>query len=243
LFRLYGPLVSWGVIAVGQERGSDVQPSKSAIIGLLAAALGIRRHEEDRLGTLAAGYGFAVRVEAAGVLLRDYHTAQVPSASDLKKRPHRTRRDELLIPRHDLNTVLSSREYRCDALYTVALWALADAPYSLTELAAALAKPQLTLYLGRKACPLSLPLHAQVRTAETLAAAFAQVSFPDDELLAKLKKDEQPAVHWEEGIDERGLGTLMTVTRRDQPLSRRRWQFRERRERRGYPASTPPPEG
>lgn len=242
LFRLYGPLAAWGVIAVGQERGSDVQPSKSAIIGLLAAALGVRRHEEERLAALTAGYGFAVRVEAAGVLLRDYHTAQVPSASDLKKRPHRTRRDELLIPRHDLNTVLSSREYRCDALYTVALWALSNAPYSPTELAAALAKPQLTLYLGRKSCPLSLPLQAQVRTAETLAAAFAQSSFLDDELLVKLKKDERPTVHWEEGIDERGLAALMTVTRRDQPLSRRRWQFRERRERRGYPAPTVPPE-
>ncbi len=243
LFRLYGPLAAWGVIAVGQERGSDVQPSKSAIIGLLAAALGIRRHEEDRLAALASGYGFAVQVEASGVLLRDYHTAQVPSTSDLKKRPHRTRRDELLVPRHDLNTVLSSREYRCDALYTVALWTLSNAPYSPVELAAALKNPQLTLYLGRKSCPLSLPLQAQVQTVENLATAFAQASFPDGGLLSELKKDKQPTMHWEEGIDESDLTALMTVTRRDQPLSRRRWQFRERRERRGYSTSTMPPEG
>lgn len=243
LFRLYGPLASWGVIAVGQERGSDVQPSKSAILGLLAAALGIRRDEEQRLAALAAGYGFAVRVDAGGMLLRDYHTAQVPSASDMKKRPHRTRRDELLLPRHALNTVLSSREYRCDALYMVALWASPNAPYSLAELAAALVKPQLPLYLGRKSCPLALPLQARIMTTETLAVAFSQVSFSDDAFLTELKRDEKPAIHWEEGIDEGGLAALMTVTRRDQPLSRRRWQFRERRERRGYPASTTAPEG
>jgi CRISPR system Cascade subunit CasD len=244
LFRLYGPLAAWGVIAVGQERGSDTQPSKSAMIGLLAAALGIRRNQEERLAVLAAGYGFAVRVESAGVLLRDYHTAQVPSASNMKKRPHRTRRDELLIPRHDLNTVLSSREYRCDALYTVALWALPDAPYSLAALAAALMKPQFTLYLGRKSCPLSLPVQAQVVTAEHLAAALTQVSFHDEAILANnLKRDSSPTLHWEEGIEEQGLTALLTVTRRDQPLSRRRWQFRERRERRGYAEATQLPEG
>ncbi len=244
LFRLYGPLASWGVIAVGQERGSDTQPSKSAMIGLLAAALGIRRDEEARLAALAVGYGFAVRVESAGVLLRDYHTAQVPSASDMKKRPHRTRRDELLIPRNDLNTVLSSREYRCDALYTVAMWALPDAPHSLAALAAALMKPQFMLYLGRKSCPLALPVQAQVVTAEHLAAALSQASFPDQAILKDhLKRDSSPTLHWEEGIEEHGLTALLTVTRRDQPLNRRRWQFRERRERRGYAEATQLPEG
>lgn len=244
IFRLYGPLAAWGVIAVGQERGSDTQPSKSAMIGLLAAALGIRRNEEERLAALAAGYGFAVRVESAGVLLRDYHTAQVPSASDMKKRPHRTRRDELLIPRHDLNTVLSSREYRCDAQYTVALWALPEAPYSLAALTTALAKPHFTLYLGRKSCPLALPVQAQVVTADDLATALTEISFHDEALLAdNLKRDALPTLHWEEGIEERGLTALLTVTRRDQPLSRRRWQFRERRERRGYAEATQLPEG
>lgn len=244
LFRLYGPLAAWGVIAVGQERGSDTQPSKSAMIGLLAAALGIRRNEEELLATLAVGYGFAVRVESAGVLLRDYHTAQVPSASDMKKRPHRTRRDELLIPHHDLNTVLSNREYRCDALYTVALWALPDAPYSLAELAVALMKPKFTLYLGRKSCPLALPVQAQVVAADHLATALSQVSFPDQAILKdRLKPDSSPTLHWEEDIEEQGLTALLTVARRDQPLSRRRWQFRERRERRGYAEATPSREG
>ena len=48
LFRLYGPLASWGEIAVGESRHTAVYPSKSALLGLLAASLGIRRDEEER---------------------------------------------------------------------------------------------------------------------------------------------------------------------------------------------------
>ena len=39
LFRLYGPMASWGEIAVGETRHSAAYPGKSAIIGLLAAAM------------------------------------------------------------------------------------------------------------------------------------------------------------------------------------------------------------
>ena len=43
VFRLYGPMCSWGDIAVGEVRPSTVHPSKSAILGLIAAALGVKR--------------------------------------------------------------------------------------------------------------------------------------------------------------------------------------------------------
>ncbi|WP_295540003.1 CRISPR-associated protein Cas5, partial [Thiolapillus sp.] len=46
VFQLYAPLASWGGQAVGQERPSDDHPGRSALLGLLAAALGIRREEE-----------------------------------------------------------------------------------------------------------------------------------------------------------------------------------------------------
>jgi CRISPR system Cascade subunit CasD len=45
LFRLYGPLASWGEIAVGESRHTATYPGKSALLGLLAAALGIRRDD------------------------------------------------------------------------------------------------------------------------------------------------------------------------------------------------------
>ena len=78
VFRLYGPMASWGDVAVGTYRPTFDHPSKSAVMGLLAAAIGIRRDEEVKLRKMAESYDFAVRVDASGTMLRDYHTSQVP---------------------------------------------------------------------------------------------------------------------------------------------------------------------
>jgi len=80
IFRLYGSMVSWGDIAVGAIRPTSDHPSKSAVMGLIAAAMGIRRDEEERQRELAEGYLIAIRIDAPGILLRDYHTIQVPPA-------------------------------------------------------------------------------------------------------------------------------------------------------------------
>lgn len=227
VFQLYGPLASWGDIAVGEYRPSFAHPSKSAIIGLLAAALGIRRDEEERQNSLAASCSFAVRVDAMGVLLRDYHTTQVPSAK--KDITHYTRQSELA-KKDELNTILSSRDYRCDAAYTVAITVANDAPYSLDELASALAKPVFTLYLGRKSCPLATPLHPQIVNAATLRDAMATVP-PIVELNDIISKADAN-VFWE-GNTESGLACQQVITRRDEPRSRKRWQFSDRRENYG----------
>jgi CRISPR system Cascade subunit CasD len=230
LFRLYGPLAAWGTIAVGQERPSDAHPGKSAILGLLAAAMGVRREEENLHALMAAAYGFAVRVDAPGLLLRDYHTAQVPP--ERRKVVHYTRRDELRSRSKDLNTILSSREYRCDALYTVALWIGKNQspPFTLEELVQGIRQPRFVLYLGRKSCPLALPVQAAVVTAAHLEAAFAQVDFKDDEDFDRGLKRDGALLCWELGADVGGWQPLYTVTRHDHPLSRRRWQFSERSE-------------
>lgn len=235
MFRLYGPLAAWGSIAVGQERPSDAHPSKSALLGLLAAAKGIRRSETAHHQRLAAAYGFAVRVDAAGTLLRDYHTVQVPPAR--RHVMHRTRRDELQA--EALNTILSSRDYRCDALYTIALWVQDEAvrPFTLDELAEALRQPRFTLYLGRKSCPLALPLQVCRLSADNLETAFQTVLFQDGADLEALQLTEPSLMYWEAdltGVDAGGLEPVQTVTRRDQPLDRQRWQFASRREHQAW---------
>ncbi|MEN6396285.1 MAG: type I-E CRISPR-associated protein Cas5/CasD, partial [Methanoregula sp.] len=112
IFRLYGSMASWGDIAVGEFRPTFDHPTKSAVMGLIAAAMGIRRDEEERQRELAAGYLMAIRIDGPGVLLRDYHTAQVPPAGKGKIKYHfLTRKDELAVPKDELNTILSSRDY------------------------------------------------------------------------------------------------------------------------------------
>jgi CRISPR system Cascade subunit CasD len=231
LFRLYGPMVSWGDIAVGERRASFAHPTKSAIVGILAAALGLRREEESTHRALAEFYAFAVRVDTPGMLLRDYHTAQVPpSGLGRNRRKYFTRKSELDRARADLTTILSERDYRCDALFTVCVWTTSEnAPFSLGQLAEALCRPAFTLYLGRKSCPPALPLRSQIVRASSLREAFAQSSFPDSSFLSGLRITEPIAVYWERDSDS-GFELVHTIKRRDTPTSRRRWQFADREE-------------
>lgn len=245
VFRLYAPLASWGATAVGEQRPSSADPSQSALGGLLAAALGIRREEEQQLDALHRAYAFTVAMISPGRLLRDYHTAQVPGQSDLKKRPHRTRADELAVPKRDLNTILSTRDYRQDGVWLVAMESLTTAPpYSVDQIKAALQQPKFTLYLGRKSCPPALPLCPQVVTADTAEQAFAQAVFPRDvmtygsatkpqhfehERLTKILTTPIQRVAWSEAAHA-GYGEVRAIStvRKDRVLSRRRWQFGDR---------------
>ena len=225
VFRLYGPMAAWGDIAVGEYRPSFSHPSKSAIIGLLAAALGIRRDEEERQKYLADSCSYAVRVDAMGSLLRDYHTVQVPSSGTGRNRKiYRTRRAELA--ETELNTILSSRDYRCDAAYTVAISFSSGAPYSAQQVASALNRPVFVLYLGRKSCPLALPLSPKVVHTETIKEALAEAMAADE--LLSLIQGESYIVYWES--EDSGYEQDQVITRRDMPRSRARWQFTERKE-------------
>lgn len=237
IFQIQAPLSSWGITAVGEYRPSYDYPGVSALSGLLAAALGLRRDEEDGHAMLRDGYGYAVGVQNSGRLLRDYHTAQAPSQAKLNKRPHASRRDELALPKHELNTVLSTRDYRQGAGCLVAVQARADSRYSLNELSAALRCPRFVLYFGRKACPPAAPLHPQVIKAVTAHRAFEEYRAQLNnaigqhrdrygmvtlESCASIEK-----IAWSDGIDV-GLSADLTLTRKDFPLSRKGWQFGDR---------------
>lgn len=272
VFQLYGPLASWGDIAVGETRPSALTPTKSAIMGLVAAALRLKRPDtihcegdepravrersecEASQYKLAEGYGIAIKAEALGLPLSDYHTAQVPSSGTGRyRRTFTTRRDELTVGRRsDLNTILSRREYRQDTYCAVALWTRPDAPYSLNSLRNALIEPGFTLFLGRKSCPLALPLQPEVVQADYADDALAThglrralKNFVEAEgrQESRLVTNIEPAVPlllWDNDAKIR-LTPEQTVTRRDAPLSRRRWQFKVRDEHRAHLAKEDKP--
>jgi CRISPR system Cascade subunit CasD len=240
LLRLYGPLASWGEIAVGESRHSAVHPSRSALLGLLGAALGIERGDEAGQQALISGYRFGIKLECAGSPLRDYHTVQVGVPP--RKFQFRSRRQELAADK--VETILSAREYRCDSLALVAVEALPGAPAGLEELAQALRQPHFPLYLGRKSCPLALPLMPQRLSAASLRELLDAAQLPS--LLGLLDRRQpqqawpnrqdrqafrlgQARYYWEEGM-EAGMKPSFDSWRHDQPLSRSRWQFAPRRE-------------
>jgi len=127
LLRLSAPLQSWGTTSRFVRRNTDRAPSRSGIIGLLAAAQGRRR--TDPLEELLA-LRIGVRIDQPGSLERDFHTA-------------RSRDGSTSMP-------LSYRFYLADAVFTVAI----GGDSALLEgLDSALRRPEFPLFLGRRSCP------------------------------------------------------------------------------------------
>lgn len=130
LLRLSGPMQSWGVQSRFSVRETGLEPSKSGVVGLLAAALG--RPRDANIGDLA-GLTMAVRVDAEGLLRYDYHTANevLKAGGGIKE------------------TEPSRRYYLADACFLVGL--AGEDLALLEQLQAALHDPVWPLCLGRKA--------------------------------------------------------------------------------------------
>ena len=111
IWTLYSPLAAHGETGAIRRRASWSRPARSAVLGLVAASLGVRRNDDEEHAALAAGYGYAVRIDAAGRSMQDYHTAEMPSGH--AARGLRSRRAELEY--HDLECIPTRREYRQDA--------------------------------------------------------------------------------------------------------------------------------
>jgi CRISPR system Cascade subunit CasD len=143
------PLQSWGTLSRFTQRDTATEPTKSGVVGLLGAALGVARHDTARIHELAA-LRLGVRVDRAGTVERDYHTVQdVPTTTG---RGHRGQ--------------VTERYYLADAIFLVVL---EGDPDLLTTLAAALHRPRWPLHFGRKAFPPARPLLAPPRDQLTAA--------------------------------------------------------------------------
>lgn len=230
LINLYGQMAGYGGIAVGDIRPSWPKPSRSAVLGMIGAALGVRRDEEEIITRMQNGYGFSVMVLQSGTVLQDFHTIQTAPSSTLKKLNHvYTRMDEMNLGDHD--TVLSKREYLCDHVSVGCIW-IRDpetAPFSLEEIQKSLYNPVFCLYLGRKSCPPALPVYGRIVDAVSLKQAFFD-NIEGFDLLTGFRLPDKVSVFWEEGIETGFSEPSMVVRRRDNVVSRKRWQFSERDE-------------
>jgi len=228
IFQVYGPMASWGETAVGEYRPSSPRPTRSAVFGLLAAALGIDRNRDVEILALERGYWFAVHVEQPGTLLRDYHTIQTCTTPGRTAARFASRSAELDRPRHKLNTMISLRDYRADSLALVCLWPRAPQPaVSLEQLQQALRTPVFTLYLGRKSCPPGLPLAPTLIEAEDLVAALKRFRSAQSNIVPGSLYRAEPELYWDADAPVEQEAAHQ-VTRRDRVLSRMRWQFSSR---------------
>ena len=144
LLRLAGPMQSWGADSRFARRETVRYPTKSGVLGLLAAAQGRRRTDpiEDLMQLR-----FGVRVDQPGRIMADFHTA------------------------HDLKTgdsmPLSTRYYVADAVFVAGVEGTVSL---LTALYKAVLHPTFHLSLGRRSCPTTGKLALGVRSESLLEA-------------------------------------------------------------------------
>lgn len=231
LFTLVAPLASFGDLAGHERRGSADWPGRSALLGLIGAALGVDRADADGQAALADGYGVAVRTLSAGRPLRDFHTFQsVPAA---RAKAPATRADALRAAGpQGVETSITIRDYRADVAFTAAVWTRPGARWPLGRIAEALAQPVFALWLGRKSCPLSAPLRPRLAAADDVLAAFAADPDPppDGPRLFRVAPGGAPG---SVAADPDGLADpwppgARQEERWDQPGRRSGWQFAPR---------------
>ena len=141
LLRLAGPMQSWGAESKFETRRTMDFPTKSGVIGMLAAALGYTRDMPlDRLNSLK----FGVRADYDGIADYDYHIARNPKQDKL--------------------TYITNREYIYDAVFLAGVES--DDTEFLQELENALKNPVYQLYLGRRSCPPTMPLVLGIRDGD-----------------------------------------------------------------------------
>lgn len=144
VLRLAGPLQSWGSRSRFVRRETEQAPTKSGVIGLLAAAQGLRR--TDSL-TDFFGLRFGVRTDQPGRLVRDFQTAR--SLDGSKVMP------------------LSYRYYLADAVFVAVI---AGDDTLLRGLDEAVRRPHFPLYLGRRACAPAGPISLGIRSSSLVEA-------------------------------------------------------------------------
>ena len=155
LVRLEGPMQAWGDVAFDPRRPTRDFPSRSALAGLLANALGWEHRDGARTTALQDALRYAVREDVPPRRLRDYQTADLERIGSqgwtrwgIEKRGGSA----------SDGTQIQEKFYLADGSFLVALAVDDSAPTTLDDLAGALRRPARPLFLGRKGCPPARPL-------------------------------------------------------------------------------------
>ncbi len=156
ILRLDGPMQAWGTHTYEDFRPSNNFPTRSALLGLLGACLGLERHDVAAQTQLAGSVEFSVRldnkiarpgrdaiVEKRAQKMPDFHTVLNARKVDGSKNKF---------------PIVSRREYLFDAAFTVAVSCKPDASIELARIAEAVRQPCYTPSLGRRSCPIARPL-------------------------------------------------------------------------------------
>ncbi len=203
VMKLQGPMQAWGGHTYEDLRHSELIPTRSGILGLLAACLGIDRNNVSDLQALSSGLAIAVRIDPhkdKRIKMRritDFHTVMDARKVDGSRNKY---------------PVVSHREYLCDVCFTVVLQEKGNVVFDLEKIARAMQKPVYTPFLGRRACPISRPLYEDLLSANDWISAFSMVA------------PRKGVIYSEASLSDKDIAMRL----RDEPIYVRQRQFASR---------------
>ena len=153
LLRLAAPLQAWGSDSKFETRKTNREPTKSGVIGLLAAALGLRRDESEALARLAQ-LRFGVRVEREGQLLVDYHTAKTQDQKTSYVTYRHYLQDAVFLAGIESDNVLCRKHCRQNRLCVrdgIGGWCWTPTRWSRARLCSGMCRSALTRAIGSTA--------------------------------------------------------------------------------------------
>lgn len=224
LLRLAGPLQSWGTSSRYTERDTGYEPSKSGVVGILAAALGRPRSAD--VADLAA-LTMGIRVDQEGIPGYDFQTAGggedspgIAKAGDHPSTVAKRLNDFAAGSPVRSGSSISRRHFLQDAVFLVGLEG--DDVAVLHALDAALRAPVFPIGLGRRAyvpsCPVAFP-GSSVREGLALWTVLNTEPWPVADLSRRRmrgveRQGQSPACRVVLEADE----ATSTATRNDQPI-------------------------
>lgn len=181
IMRLDGPMQAWGTHTFEDFRPTSLYPTRSGLLGLLGACLGLDRHDQVKLEQLAGSVEFTVRIDKKTVM---YHGAEKPKKIVATKLPdfHTVLKARKVDGSANKNPIVSRREYLFDAVFTVVIGSRPSAVFSLDDIAQALSSPLYTPVLGRRSCPITRPLLEKMVDASSAKTALEMI-LPKDGLI------------------------------------------------------------
>lgn len=197
VIRLAGPLQAWGTSSKLADRGTDLYPSKSGVVGLLANALG--RTREDDISDLAK-LGFGVAVYSSGNVIKDTQTAVLNNRSYAEAKAN--------------ERYFFSKQYLSDAIFLCGIECSRELAEQYRD---ALLHPARQLFLGRRSCPATLPFVKGIfeeSLEETLKKAAADENSERQKRGFKPKKRFQLVLDSSSGLMEHDIPVSFSAEKR-----------------------------
>lgn len=237
--RLYGHIAAWGTSEAGDAiRPSGRSPSRGAILGIVSAALGIPRADEDGLRDIANGLQVAVASHGPRRAVEEFRTTQTVT-NEARRRFH-SRPDALA--RGKVQTSIARRQHVEDGIWRIFIANREGAvEIDLERIQEAFKNPIFDVYLGRREFPLGLPLDPHIVEGDLKGALDSYPVVPKNapakygdclnrfyrEIGYRIVDGKPWDLTWDAGFpgapDGGEVRTLI-----DDPFSRSAWRFKQR---------------